>query len=193
MSDLISRQTLLNKFEPWLKVKDYNDGELNMLKAVLYEIRFMTSATDTNVGTKLGIDPYKIERAIRGLTEWQKHVQTESDIDRDISVAVEALKAQLGTDLAEVGTDCISRQAAIDEANAWLLDCLKVNKQDRSCGLIRRLEDLPSAQPEIIRCKDCIYSGPPDEDKWLLCHHDGAQWNEENHYCGYAERREVTE
>ena len=44
--------------------------------------------------------------------------------------------------------DLISRQAAIDEANAWLLDCLKVNKQDRSCGLIRRLEDLPSAQPK---------------------------------------------
>lgn len=46
--------------------------------------------------------------------------------------------------------DYISRQAAIDEANAWLLDCLKVNKQDRSCGLIRRLEDLPSAQPDGI-------------------------------------------
>lgn len=45
-------------------------------------------------------------------------------------------------------TDTISRQAAIDEANAWLLDCLKVNKQDRSCGLIRRLEDLPTAQPK---------------------------------------------
>ena len=44
MSDLISRQALLDKFEPWLKVKDYNDGELNMLKAILYEIRFMPSA-----------------------------------------------------------------------------------------------------------------------------------------------------
>ena len=43
-TDLISRQALLDKFEPWLKVKDYNDGELNMLKAVLYEIRFMRSA-----------------------------------------------------------------------------------------------------------------------------------------------------
>jgi hypothetical protein len=43
-TDLISRQTLLDKFEPWLKVKDYNDGELNMLKAILYEIRFMRSA-----------------------------------------------------------------------------------------------------------------------------------------------------
>lgn len=45
-------------------------------------------------------------------------------------------------------TDTISRQAAIDEANAWLLDCLKVNKQDRSCGLIRRLEDLPPSEPK---------------------------------------------
>ena len=44
MDDLISRQALLDKFEPWLKVKDYNDGELNMLKAILYEIRFMRSA-----------------------------------------------------------------------------------------------------------------------------------------------------
>ena len=42
--DLIDRQALLDKFEPWLKVKDYNDGELNMLKAILYEIRFMRSA-----------------------------------------------------------------------------------------------------------------------------------------------------
>ena len=43
-TDCISRQALLDKFEPWLKVKDYNDGELNMLKAVLYEIRFMRPA-----------------------------------------------------------------------------------------------------------------------------------------------------
>ena len=44
MDDMISRRAVLDKFEPWLKVKDYNDGELNMLKAILYEIRFMPSA-----------------------------------------------------------------------------------------------------------------------------------------------------
>lgn len=42
----------------------------------------------------------------------------------------------------------IDRQAAIDAANDWLLDCLNVKKQDRSCGLIRRLEDLPPARPD---------------------------------------------
>ena len=94
---------------------------------------------------------------------------------------------KLGTNLAELGTDCISRQAAIEvvQKRHMMLSKEKVL-------LINDLEKLPSAQPEIIRCKDCIYSGTPDEDKWRLCYHDGAQWNEENHYCGYAERREVT-
>ena len=52
--------------------------------------------------------------------------------------------------------DLISRHQAINEANAWLLECLGVQKQDRSCGLIRRLEDLPSAQPDLNEwCHDC--------------------------------------
>ena len=37
----------------------------------------------------------------------------------------------------------ISKQDAINIANDWPLDCFKVQKQDRSCGLIRRLEDTP--------------------------------------------------
>ena len=58
--------------------------------------------------------------------------------------------------------DLISRRAAIDAANDWLLDCFKVHKQDRSCGLIRRLEDLPSAQPtqtdtsNTLKALDCV-------------------------------------
>ncbi len=34
----------LAKFEPWLKVEGYSEGELNMLKAVLYELRFLPTA-----------------------------------------------------------------------------------------------------------------------------------------------------
>ena len=44
MKDLIERQQAINKFERWLKVEGYNRGELNVLKAVLYELRFMPSA-----------------------------------------------------------------------------------------------------------------------------------------------------
>ena len=53
-TDCISRQALLDKFEPWLKVKDYNDGELNMLKAILYEIRFMRSAQPETATVTIG-------------------------------------------------------------------------------------------------------------------------------------------
>lgn len=41
------------------------------------------------------MDRQKIERSIKGLSEWQMHVQAESDIDTNISTAIEALKAQL--------------------------------------------------------------------------------------------------
>lgn len=44
MSDLISRQAAIAKFEQWLKVDGYSEGELNMLKAVLYELRSLPSA-----------------------------------------------------------------------------------------------------------------------------------------------------
>ena len=44
-SDCISRQDAINKFERWLKVEGYNRGELNVLKAVLYELRFMPPAS----------------------------------------------------------------------------------------------------------------------------------------------------
>ena len=62
--NLISRQAAIDKFEPWLKVRGYSEGELNMLKAVLDELRFLPSVQpeilacgegelnvpDTNVG-----------------------------------------------------------------------------------------------------------------------------------------------
>ena len=73
MDDLISRQALLDKFEPWLKVKDYNDSELNVLKAILYEIRFMRSAQpafdarDTQYNLPIGTDLISRQAAIEAL------------------------------------------------------------------------------------------------------------------------------
>lgn len=51
--DLISRQAAIDKFEPWLKVKGYNEGELNMLKAVLYELKFLPSAQPEQTGGRV--------------------------------------------------------------------------------------------------------------------------------------------
>ena len=69
---------------------------------------------------------------------------TQKKRNSAIDMAIEALNCSEMPN----NSDCISRQAAIDAANDWLLDCFKVKKQDRSCGLIRRLEDLPPAQPD---------------------------------------------
>ena len=42
-SDTISRQQAINKIKPWLEVKGYGWGELNMLRAVINELENMPS------------------------------------------------------------------------------------------------------------------------------------------------------
>ena len=152
MEDTISRQAVLGKFEPWLKVKDYNDGELNMLKAILYEIRFMPSVTDKNVGTKLG------------------------------------------TNLAEVGTDSISRQQVIGALRNYLVGKNVPCDGTLTCRLIENevISKLPSAQSEIVRCKDCDWWTKQEDSLQgrcaLLQMYPTGGWS-----CGNARRREVTE
>ena len=91
------------------------------------------------------MDRIKVERAIAGLTEWQKHVQTNSDIDRDISTAIEALKAQLYKE--GTTSDTISRQDALDIFDDYNVSVengeLEAYSRDR-----KRLCELPSVQPE---------------------------------------------
>lgn len=41
---LIYRQAALDKFKPWLEVKGYSEGELNMLRAVIYELENLPDA-----------------------------------------------------------------------------------------------------------------------------------------------------
>ena len=84
-------------------------------------------------------------------------------------------------------SDMISRHAAIE--TLWdepsYTDPLNVLAEARD-----RIKSLPSAQPEIIRCKDCKYR---DENwrrvsvRWLPCMdvRTGGNW-----YCGSAERGE---
>lgn len=77
--------------------------------------------------------------------------------------------------------------------------------------LWEELNDLPSTQPEIIYCKDCVkhnkglgnYEVHPDgSSTWiwkdsacpLVSWRDKAQGHEFDYqFCAYAERREVTE
>ena len=74
----------------------------------------------------------------------------------------------------------ISRQAAIDaiERNAC-------NTQ----RMIDAVKQLPSAQPEIIRCKDCIYQ----KESWCgikYCEANGDHIGKDYDYCSNVRRKD---
>ena len=76
-------------------------------------------------------------------------------------------------------SDLIERQAAIDAVNEltrWYYETFH-EKRPTANAVIDKLMDLPSAEPEIIYCQECI--------KADLC-----AWRREGaKYCSYAERR----
>lgn len=89
-------------------------------------------------------------------------------------------------------SDIISRKAAIEAISYSEIafypgdnegDCLR-----RDSDIKQAIMALPSAEPEIVRCKDCKYR---DENwrrvsvRWLPCMdvRTGSNW-----YCGSAER-----
>lgn len=95
------------------------------------------------------------------------------DADEVVPVIYEKIKSlpsaqpeQLGTNLAEVGTDCISRQAALDCFHDWIDKHGDVHTPDEMAEY-RAIEALPSAQPELT-----------DEDKRLIkelrSYHNGS-------------------
>ena len=106
----------------------------------------------------------------------------------------------LSTNLAEVGTDSISRQQAIGALRNYLVGKNVPCDGTLTCRLIENevISKLPSAQPEIIRCKDCKYWVPgyiTDNDDFIppKC----GEWQQmvghsSDDYCSLAERREVT-
>ena len=73
--------------------------------------------------------------------------------------------------------DLIDRQAAIDIASGF---CHPAN-------IAKEIAELPSAQPEIIRCKDCKHYQEDHLFRIGFC--DGRQRNNDD-FCSRAERRE---
>jgi hypothetical protein len=99
-----------------------------------------------------------------------------------LRVAISALQAQDVPD-TNVG-DMISRQKAIDivvfECGRWTGLAKEISKQ---------IKQLPSAQPEIIRCKDCKWWSNDDYRECSNPNYDDGYVTPAGFYCGYAERR----
>lgn len=86
--------------------------------------------------------------------------------------------------MLNVGAELLRR--VLDDA-----DVIGADREKYSWGLgliesyIDDIEELPSAQPEIIRCKDCVhYYGEPGNPN-IIC----FQMHEDD-FCSYGERRE---
>ena len=165
-------------------------------------------ATDINVGDK---DTISRKAAIEALVaetiytkeELKEYYEANSHRDEWVNGIYEAVEVieqlpptqpeQLGTNLAEVGTDCISRQAAIERAikeHDFFRGAVTVSdkaRRDELLNVMCWLGELPPAQPEIIRCKDCKHRDP--EDKKCDCGHD-IEWQlprQDDWFCADAE------
>ena len=89
--------------------------------------------------------------------------------------------------------DSISRKAAVEELNRLRANWNNADRAVDKC--ISTIKDMPSVQPEIIRCKDCKYHRK--EIGWhgvefMVCDLSGINKpiRKDDDFCSRAERRE---
>lgn len=114
-----------------------------------------------------------------------------------VDIAISALHAQDAPDI-NVGSMI---KDAIDRINEYIEEYSEIdsdgNHSEKWCAMQEAktiIENMPSAQPEIIRCKDCkhyYFAGNrvPQEQRFV-CDLDWDRW-EPDDYCSYAERKEL--
>ena len=90
--------------------------------------------------------------------------------------------------------DLISRQSAIDAVFSLCEDCdsgycgsCRVNYPGEK-DVIKVIRNLPSAQPDIIQCRNCKFASG---DSRICMKFDHSPIGELD-FCSFAERREVT-
>ena len=142
---------------------------------------------------------------------YRKHLMTSDEPPSELYKAVE-----LGTNLAEVGTDCISRQAAIDalwkalyeyedktekqfqesedlDVGDWILHRIFV--QNMSDIDRQTILNLPSAQPErtCVNCGRTANNGGWYADGGTRCPIEEHYALPKDGYCHLWEKRNVTD
>lgn len=144
---------------------------------------------DTNVGDN-GDTIYRQAAidAINSIMPTREGLYEPSDVLCEL-MQLPSVQNDLQQTCNKLATDCISRQAAIDivvfECGEWTGLAKEISKQ---------LSQLPSAQPEIIWCKDCRkhnVSVGYKEDCCALFEWRGVSYGHEHdyQYCCHAERR----
>ena len=128
-----------------------------------------------------------------------------------LDVAIKALaESELSTNLAEVGTDCISRQAAIDALDEQIEQCDKslssfdISLKDEYAVKVERaslvafretLEYLPHAEPEhtCVNCGRTVNNGGWYADGRTRCPIEEHYALPKDGFCHLWEKRNVTD
>ena len=132
----------------------------------------------------------KIEIPKAAVTQWERNAA--------LDMVIKMLK------YSEVpnSSDCISRRAAIDALNGlptWWADegGFYSGAQPPMTALldpedaVSAIANLPSAQPEIIRCKDCKWWSNDDYRECSNPNYDDGYVTPAGFYCGYATKEET--
>jgi hypothetical protein len=128
----------------------------------------------------------------------QAAIEALYHVDEYNGRSVEAIRklppAQLSTNLAEVGTDCISRQQAIDALHMHLMYRMGTDSNKK------RLDDwingVPSVQPEQRTCVNCgrtVNNGGWYADGRTRCPIEEHYALPKDGYCHLWEKRNVTD
>ena len=135
-------------------------------------------------------------KTISGIEFASEHNGT--DVFRLIELAYEqgwkdGHSEQLGTNLAEVGTDCISRQAAIDLLKQMRKDGDMIPWEGKD--VFARIRKLPSAQPErtCVNCGRTANNGGWYADGRTRCPIEEHYALPKDGYCHLWEKRNVTD
>ena len=87
--------------------------------------------------------------------------------------------------------DAVSRQAVSSWLKQYGQDVLHGKYKFSLMYIWKNLMDLPSTQPEIVRCKDCKWSdwyNSVDGNIYCYCMETGAAGRTADDYCSYAEK-----
>lgn len=166
----------------WLK-------ELQKLRAVETEKR-TEEHTETHA-----CDCISRSAVVDALYDWSEHSMTDAESwhIRQVIGDIKSLPpAEPNCSEIPNNSDCISRQAAITAIQKAYADTeggtdkCAVWKNVGLTNALHIMQDLPSAQSEIIRCKDCRYT-----DEYGVCQSSkGLAIQDDDDYCSHAERRE---
>ena len=144
-------------------------AETQIKRNAALEMAIKALATDINVGDK---DTISRKAAIDALMDALNDVGVldAEDINTVFQMLPPAQPEQLGTNLAEVGTDCISRRAAIERAikeHDFFRGAVTVSdkaRRDELLNVMCWLGELPPAHPEPDQNGD-LWITVPDIDK----------------------------